>query len=210
MKSPYLGNALSINTETFDLPVPGLDGIDTAVGNDIVELLHNRHNIKGIHTVCLFEGMVHRVLHLLIIQFEQIFKQQRQQITRHLNTLIAVIILSITILSNATYLIGKQGIIENTLEDLSCHISQINTFGPEVVLYDRHVAEDGGIKELSGLLFGRLLLAPLALSCHDQRANPLQRLRLCENAQLMAFFHTQVEVRSILGFVSDLVIRRLL
>ena len=91
----YLSYTLAINVETLELPVTRLDGIHTAVSDDIVELLHHGYHVKGIHTSRLLQRLIDRLLHLGVEHFEQILEQQRDEIARHLNTLVSIVILHI-------------------------------------------------------------------------------------------------------------------
>lgn len=44
----HLGDALAVDVETLEDPVSGLDGVDAAVGDDVVELLHDGDDVEGV------------------------------------------------------------------------------------------------------------------------------------------------------------------
>ena len=44
----HLGDALAVDVETLEHPVAGLDGVDAAVGDDVVELLHDGDDVEGV------------------------------------------------------------------------------------------------------------------------------------------------------------------
>lgn len=94
--------------------------------------------------------------------------------------------------------------IKNTFQHLSGHIRQIHTLGPEIILDNRNMAKNSGIKYLTTFLLRTSLLTPTTFTHAHQRANPLESLVLGENASLVGFLQAEIEVGTVLRFITNL------
>ena len=61
-------------------------------------------------------------------------------------------------------IIEKQRMIKDTLQYLSCHIRQIHTFRPIIVLDHRNMTQNGRIEDFSSFFFSRSFLTPASFA----------------------------------------------
>ena len=198
-----LGDAFAIDVESLENPVSGFDGVDAAVGDDVMELLHDGDHIERVHTrrLCVhsrsllyfLERFVHELLHFRVVHLKQILEEQRHQIARRLDSLVSVVIL-----------VAQQRMIENALKTFARHIRQIHAFRPEIIANHRHVAQNRRVEDFAAFLFRGSLPAPSAFSHAHEGSHPFQSLLLGEDAELVGFFDALVEVRAVFRLVSDL------
>ena len=198
-----LGDAFAIDVESLEDPVSGFDGVDAAVGDDVVELLHYGHHIERVHARRLFihslrqryflQRFVHELLHFRVVHLKQILEKQRHQIARRLDSLVSVVIL-----------IAQQRVIENALKTFARHVRQIHAFRPEIVANHRHMAQNRRVEDFAAFLFSGSFPTPSPFSHADEGSHPFQGLLLGEDAEFVSFFDALVEVRAVFRLVSDL------
>ena len=145
----------------------------------------------------LLQRLVDGLLDLGVVHLEEILEEQGDEVAGHLDSLVAVVVL-----------VGEETVVEDAAQHLARHVRQVHAFRPVVVLHDGHVAENGGVEHLATLLLRGALLAPATLAHAHEGSHPPQRLLLREDARLVGFLETEVEVGAILRLVADLGWRR--
>ena len=99
--------------------------------------------------------------------------------------------------------------IENTLQYLSCHVGQIHTLRPKVILHHRNMIQNGRVEHLATFLFSSTFLTPTAFSHAYERSDPFEGLLLGEDASLVSFLQTEVEICTVLRLIADLFCKKM-
>ena len=188
----HLRHALALHPEALHRPVPAADRVLQAVAQGILSNALDDVKLSG--AVALAQDRVRLALQVRVEPFEAVLEQQRQQLTREFEPLVAVVVLIVNLRR-----------VHHGVQNPPNHNRDVHALLPEIVRRHGHVRQHHARQDIPGLVH----LAPLVPRVHhaSRHANlasaVLQRLLLGEDGQRRALQQGRKQERRVRGVRPD-------